>query len=231
MRIHCLQHTESKARTYLPAWAARHGHAWQCTIVPRAHRLPALSDLDCLVVMGGPMRVSDDTRHAWLAEEKRFLEQVIDAGRPLLGICLGAQLLAEVLGARVYPGRHKEIGWFPVDTTSDSRESWVGDVLPPSFETFLWHGDTFEIPAGATHIARSAAFENQGFIWNRTLALQFHLEVSPDWVAMLAERDGHELQAADYVQPAEAILGRPGDLYRHNNSLMQRLLNTWLEGL
>ena len=136
-----------------------------------------------------------------------------------------------MLGARIYRGPHKEIGWFPVESTAESRDTWLGDVLPDRFETFLWHGDTYDLPQGAVRIARSRAFENQGFSWNQALALQFHLEVHRDWVSRLAQRDAHELVPASYVQAAESILGRPDALYRQNNALMDSLLQRWLETL
>jgi GMP synthase-like glutamine amidotransferase len=231
MKIHCLRHTELAVSDYLPKWAAHHGHSWECTLVPSAERLPQLSDLDCLIVLGGPMSVWDEEAHPWLRGEKRYLEKVMESGKPLLGICLGAQLLAEVLGARTYTGSHQEIGWFPVETTPESRDTWLGDVFPPRFVTYLWHGDTYDLPNGAVHIARSAAFENQGFIWNYTMALQFHLEVRPAWVRSIATRDANVLVPAPYIQSVEKILGQPESLYRANNTLMDTLLQRWFNSV
>jgi len=231
MKIHCLQHTENPGRTYLPEWAARHGHSWECTLVPSAGELSHLADADCVVVLGGPMSAWDEQRNPWLRNEKRFIEQAVVAGQPVLGICLGAQILADVLGARTYKGAYKEIGWFEAEATPESRTTWVGDALPARFETFFWHEDTYDLPDGAVHIARSGAFENQGFIWKHTLALQFHLEVNPDWVRMLANRDAQELVAASYTQTAETVLGKPGSLYRRNNAIMDALLQHWLRSV
>ncbi len=231
MKIHCFRHTELAVSDYLPTWAANHGHSWECTLVPSAKRLPRLSDLDCLIVLGGPMSVWHEDMHPWLRVEKQYLEKVITAGKLLLGICLGAQLLADVLGARTYTGLHQEIGWFPVETTTESRNTWLGNVLPSSFVTYLWHGDTYDLPNGAVHIARSAAFENQGFIWNHTMALQFHLEVRPAWVRLLAARDAHVLVPAPYIQSADKILGQPERLYRDNNTLMDALLQRWFDSV
>jgi GMP synthase-like glutamine amidotransferase len=104
MRIHCLQHSRLGGEIYLPIWAAERAHQWTSSIVPSAPLLPARDDLDCLVVLGGPMSAWEEARHPWLTAEKRLLETLIEAGKPILGICLGAQLLADVLGARTYAG-------------------------------------------------------------------------------------------------------------------------------
>ena len=213
MRIHCLLQTEEPACEFFAGWAAKHGHQWECTAVPRAHQLPPRSSLDYLVVLGGPMSVWQEARFPWLRTEKAYLENLIAAGTPVLGICLGAQLIADVLGARTYRGPHSEVGWFTVESTPESRDTWLGDTLPRRFETFLWHTDTYELPEGAVRIAHSRAYENQGFLWKRVLALQFHLEVTPAWVRMLANRD---------AELAE-ILMRRHILYTRNN-LAKKLL-------
>jgi GMP synthase-like glutamine amidotransferase len=175
------------------------------------------------------MSAWDEEAHPWLEGEKRLIEAVIDAGRPVLGICLGAQLLADVLGARIYRGSHREIGWFEVRATRDAAADPVGGCLPDAFETFLWHGDSFDLPDGAVHLAGSAAFAHQAFRWRRVLALQFHLEVRPDWVQRIAGRDAAQLLPMQHVQPVEQILARPESLYRANNAVMDRVLDAWLE--
>ena len=228
MKIHCLLHTENPGHTFFPEWAALHGHSWASSVVPLVPELPSPQEVDCLIVLGGPMSAWEDQRFPWLTTEKRFIEAFIDTGKPLLGVCLGAQILADVLGARTYPGPHKEIGWHSAEAAPEGRQTWVGGLLPARFETFFWHGDTFELPGCAVRIAGSAAFRNQGFVCNQVLALQFHLEVKPGWVQMLVQRDAQELRAAPYVQTAEAVLGKPEALYRANNLLMTRLLNRWL---
>ncbi len=174
------------------------------------------------------MSAWQEQRYPWLAREKRYLARFIAGGKPVLGICLGAQLLADVLGARTYQGPHKEIGWFELESARESLDTRIGAALPPRFVTYLWHADTYDLPQGAVRLARSAAFENQGFFWNNVLALQFHLEVRPDWVEMLARRDAHELVPARYVQSAATILGQPESLFRENNALMDVLLQRWL---
>ena len=173
------------------------------TVVPLVSKLPGPAEADCLVVLGGPMSVWEKESHPWLEGEKHAIASFIEAGRPVLGICLGAQLLADVLGAATYAGPLPEVGWHRVRAAAESRSHPVASVLPDELETFLWHGDTFDIPQGAVRIAGSGAFENQGFVWERVLALQFHLEVRPDWVRRLAERDADRFVAGGHVQSRE----------------------------
>ena len=121
MKIHCLQHSHLGGEIYLPTWAAEKGHDWVSSIVPASRSLPDPEGLDCLVVLGGPMSAWDDDKHPWLAAEKRLLEALIEADKPILGICLGAQMLASVLGARTYTGDHKEIGWQRVEADAQHQ--------------------------------------------------------------------------------------------------------------
>lgn len=228
MRIHCLLHSALGGEIHLPVWARSRGYELTETLVPEAPNLPTPEQGDCLVVFGGPMSAWDEQRFPWLNREKRLMEAYIAAGRPVLGICLGAQLLAEILGAKTYRGPYSEIGCFPVDATPESRNHPIGEVLPDRFETFLWHGDTFDIPAGAVHLAGSAAFPNLAFAWEQVLALQFHLEVRPNWVQELITRDADQLVASETVQSAETVLEKTTAIYRGNNLLMERLLDRWL---
>ena len=126
---------------------------------------------------------------------------------PVLGICLGAQLIADVLGARVYANEHKEIGWFPVERADSAGTTEVGRAFPESLEAFHWHGDTFDLPDGAVHLARSAICENQAFLHKgRVLALQFHLETTRETAEMLIENCRDELDGGPHVQSAEFML-------------------------
>jgi GMP synthase-like glutamine amidotransferase len=174
------------------------------------------------------MSAWDDRKYAWLGAEKRLIESMISAARPVLGICLGAQLVASVLGARTYRGHRPEIGWFRVEATPESSDHPAGRCLPAAFQTFLWHEDSFDLPAGAVRLARSAHFEQQAFSYGSALGLQFHLEVRPDWVGRIASRDARQLVPGPSVQGLERILAARDGLYAANNRLMDRLLDAWL---
>lgn len=228
MRIHCLQHVPFSGRAYLPEWAAARGHDWSPTLVPQAARLPPIEAMDALIIMGGPMSLRDPERHPWLADERRLMAAALKSHIPVLGICLGAQILADILGATVRYGGHSEIGWYPIDVNPELDTTWLDGVLPDELESFFWHEDTFDLPAGAIRLASTQAFRNQGFVHGRHLALQFHLEVTPEWAAHLANRDAEQLVEAEFVQSAATILARPDRLYRKNNDAMQKLLDRWL---
>ncbi len=151
------------------AWAEQHGCTVTSTQLYTGAPLPQIEEIDALAVMGGPMNVYQHRDHPWLLQEKRFLEQAIRAGIPTIGVCLGAQLVADVLGAKVVQNPHIEIGWFEVETVTESAGAEPNDHpplprdLPTRFMAFHWHGDTFEIPRGAIRIAQSRACRNQAF--------------------------------------------------------------------
>lgn len=160
-----------------------------------------------LIVMGGPMGVYESDRYPFLKDEQRLIRQTAEQGLPVLGICLGAQLIAAALGARVYPGPRKEIGWYPVEVTVQ-EELTAG--LPSRFLAFHWHGDTFDLPAGATRLFRSDLYENQGFRWGRNVcAIQFHFEVSAPMIAEWLADGGcqAELAALPEVNPKSILQG------------------------
>lgn len=209
MRVHYLQHVPYEGIGAIGDWARARGYALTRTefFRPR-HELPKPEDLDLLVVMGGPMNIYEEGRYPWLATEKSFMASVIDARKAVLGICLGAQLLADVLGGAVAKGEHREIGWYPVELTEAGQALPVFAGFPRSFPVLHWHGDTFAIPPGAAHAASSAACINQAFAYDggRVAGLQFHLEETPDSLAELVENAGHELEEGPWVSgPAQLL--------------------------
>ena len=137
-----------------------------------------LLDADLLIVLGGPIGAYETKAYPFLAGELRMLERRLKAGRPVLGICLGAQMMAKALGARVYKGRRKELAWGPLALTAEGKASALA-ALGPRTPVLHWHGDTFDLPKGATLLASTKLYANQAFAWGkRALALQFHVEVT-----------------------------------------------------
>ncbi len=171
------------------------------------------------------MNIYEETTYPWLVQEKQFIEQAIKEDKVVIGICLGAQLIADALGAKIFQNRYKEIGWFPVEFTAEARASSLLGFLPREFRVFHWHGDTFELPSGAIRLAQNEACHNQGFIYNKkVLALQFHLEVGLENVQQIIAHCGNELIKGRYIQQPEEMLSQKED-FRKVNDAMKGILD------
>lgn len=198
MKTHILEHVPFEGPGSIGAWLAARRARVSRTRCFENPAFPPVDGFDLVVVMGGPMSVGDVHRYPWLATEKAFLQAALAAGRAVLGICLGAQLIAAASGARVYPNREKEIGWFPVQGRKGRPEDFA---FPRETEVFHWHGDTFDLPPGARLLATSTACRNQGFqLGERVIGLQFHLETTPESLDAIIVNSRHELVAAPYIQ-------------------------------
>lgn len=189
-----------------------------------------MAAVDWLVVMGGPMGVHDEMAYPWMVAEKKAIEQALAAEKVVLGVCLGAQLIAHVLGAEVTPNPHKEIGWFPISLDPQFACHPMAQGFPRKWETFHWHGDTFALPDKALPVGASEACLNQGYVYNeRVVGLQFHLEVTRQGARELVHQCAHELKEAPFVQSKDQILAEQAP-YEQNHSLLDKLLN-YLNGL
>jgi GMP synthase (glutamine-hydrolysing) len=195
--------------------------------------LPDWREFDAIVAMGGPMSVNDHATLPWLIDEKRAIGEAVRAGKPFWGVCLGVQLLAASLGARVYQGPKPEVGLLPVELTDEGRVDPVFAGLESGLATLQWHGDTFDLPEGAVRLASSPLYANQAFRFERAYGVQFHLEVSADMAREWAE-------VSEYVASLERTLGHEGapaflaaieenadELRAGGRSLFER----WLDGV
>lgn len=224
MILHILQHDPIEGPGEIADWAARRGHTLQTTHVYRGGQLPDIGTGDLVVVMGGPMNIYQDRDYPWLKAERSYLSEHIKAGGRALGICLGAQFLADALGGRVTQNPQVEIGWFPVRFTDEARSMFP--CLPAAKEIVHWHGDTFELPAGAMRLGASEACANQGFLYEgRILGLQFHAEMTREFATLLAEQAGPDLQPAAFVQDGRTILGRPDADFQSAHALLFEMLD------
>jgi GMP synthase (glutamine-hydrolysing) len=228
MKIHTLQHDAAEGPGHIEPWARGRGHTLSATQLFNDEPLPSPEDFDWLVVMGGPMNVYQTAEFPWLTREKRFIEAALHAKKTVVGMCLGAQLLADVLGARVRRNEHAEIGWFPVQLTPDGQRSTLLSSLPAEFTVLHWHGDTFELPRGATHLARSEACANQAFTYGpRALGLQFHLEFSSQSVRALLQED-EQLGSGPYIQTAHELLTHD-ERFVQSNRMLDGILDRLVE--
>lgn len=228
MRISVLQHVPFEGPAAIAQWAERRGYPLALSRLYAGEPLPALDDFDRLVVMGGPMSVGDTDAYPWLVGERALIAEAVAEGKSIVGVCLGAQLIAAALGARVYRNAHKEIGWLPIRLTEPARALDLCDGLPSEQTVFHWHGDTFELPPGAVHLAESEGCAHQAFLVDdRVLALQFHLESTPESVAAICEHCADEIQPARYVQTVAEMRAADPDLFagigRTLEVLMDRL--------
>ena len=226
MRFHLLQHVTFEGPAAIEGWLNENNHSLTATKFFQGDTLPAQEDFDVLIVMGGPMGVDDVEQYPWLLQERLFIQQSISSGKYILGICLGAQLIARASGAEVVKNDHREIGWFDINIEQENLPTLLNDVFKQSTEVFHWHGDTFEIPEAALHFAASEACANQGFILNeRVIGLQFHIETTEASAALLVENCRDELDGSTYVQSEAEILADSTRFIRLNKMLFRLLEN------
>jgi GMP synthase-like glutamine amidotransferase len=224
MRIHYLQHVPFEDLANIESWARSRGHALTRTLLFQDESLPKMEDFDWLIIMGGPMNIYEHDKYPWLVKEKEFICRAIAGDKIVLGICLGAQLMADVLGGKVRRNEEREIGWFPVMLTAEGQSSRIFGVLPERFVAIHWHGDTFAIPPRAARTAESEACKNQAFELGKAVGLQFHLESSMDSIDHLIQNCGDELTDGRYVQRPKELLAHL-DRFPEIHGLMEAFLD------
>jgi len=231
LRIHYFQHVPFEGIGYMEEWALANGHQLSSTRFYAGEALPRIESIDWLIMMGGPMDIYQEDNYPWLGEEKKFIKQAVDCGKMVLGFCLGAQLIAHVMGAKVSCGLEKEVGWHPLYFTEEVThvEAFRGIADFPSV-VFHWHQDMFGIPQGARRIAYSNGCSNQAFaIDNNVLAFQFHLETTADSMRGMINHCPDDCNGQGmYVQTDDEIL--QGEKYiADNNRFLKQLLDNLAE--
>ena len=224
MIAHYFKHVPFEDIGSIRSYLTTVGYTITCTPFFKSANLPALEKIDLLIVMGGPMSVNEEKRYPWLVSEKQFIHQMIMSGKPVLGICLGAQLIASAMGAKVYPNSVKEIGWFPIHGIESNDKSIF--AFPESINVFHWHGETFDLPSGATLLAKSDACEHQAFqVGKSVIGLQFHLETTPQAAQDIVSNCSDELVKAPYIQTDKEILSVGPEILKSINHLMDEVLS------
>lgn len=224
MRLHVIKHVPYEGPGAVAAWAQARGHHMAVTELGLGQPLPLLKDFDVLVLMGGPMSVHDDERYAWIRQEKALLRETMLAGKKMLGICLGAQMIASALGAAVTPNPQKEIGWFPVEVVKEGRDHPFLAGLPLALTVFHWHGETYALPPGAMRLWRSTGCQQQAYALGRqVLGLQCHPEVNEQSLKDMLEHGRAELDLTKpFIQSEKTILAQVSQV---------RELEPWIQGL
>jgi|ERR1019366_1700025 GMP synthase-like glutamine amidotransferase len=230
MNIHCFQHVSFEGLGCIEKWITKNNHNLTITKWYENAILPDIKNIDFLIIMGGPMGVYDETEFPWLASEKEFIKKAIEAKKIILGVCLGAQLIADVLGSKVYPNKQKEIGWFPVNFKAPLPPKGGNLVSPPlggkgALHVFHWHGDTFDIPKGATLHSSSIACKNQLFTFNENvMGIQFHLEATIESIKLFIENGRNELVPnKEFIQSEKQILQTTKYIKKSNEMMIDIL--------
>lgn len=223
MKFHVLQHAAYEGPGEIAVWAEKRGHSFTTTHLYRGDTLPALHEFDALIIMGGEMNIYQYRDWPWLQPETEFIQAALEHGKRTIGICLGAQFLADVLGSRVVQNPVHELGWYPVTWTAESRE-WL-PALPSACPVLHWHGDRFGLPKGATRLALSEGCLEQGFVIpGKALGLQFHMEVAPALVKLYVESQA-SWPDGKYVQEPSQILSEAAKHCETNRHLLHSLLD------
>lgn len=229
--VRIFRHLACEGPGYLATWLQRQGIPMELVRIDAGAPVPAsLDDVAGLVFMGGPMSVNDPL--PWIAEELQLIARAADHGLPVLGHCLGGQLIARALGGSVAPGPRREIGWHPVRRTTDAAaDDWL-DGLPEQFEVFHWHGETFTIPPGASCVLESQWYPNQAFVHGNVLALQCHVEMTGSMVEEWAREYADEIaQPSDSVQSAAVMTRELDRRVQSLNAVADALYARWAANL
>ncbi len=230
MRISVLQHAACEGPGEIGNWAVDHGHGIRVHHLYRGDSLPVLSSFDFLVVMGGDMNIYQDRDYPWLKPERALIHATLESGKRAIGICLGAQLIADALGGRVTQNPVHEIGWFPIQFTPEAHAIFPN--LPAAATVLHWHGDTFALPVGATRLAASEGCPEQGYVVpGQCLGLQFHLEIDAELVRQTVEgsSDFSLWPKGIYVQPPKTILAQVPTYSAPNRAFLYGMLDTFFQ--
>ncbi len=222
MNAHYLQHVPFEGLGHIESWLLKNHYKITATRFFENSAVPSVDTVDLLIIMGGPMSVNDEDVLPWLKIEKDFVKRYIKTGKPVVGFCLGAQMLANVLGAKVYPNSCKEIGWYDIRPSDPALEPFIG----ASEKVFHWHGETFDLPEDAVRLAESTACANQAFRYsNSVFGFQFHWEETPVTVNNIITHCQNELVAGPFVQNANEIKALTQKYYSEANAALEKFFS------
>lgn len=236
MRLHYVQHVPFENPGSILLWAKKNDYTVTSTHLYKNDSFPRQQEFDWLVIMGGPMNIYDEDIYPWLADEKIFIRESIAADKVVIGLCLGGQLIADVIGGKVTRNPYREIGWHPIRLSREARSSPLFSFFPPEPLVFQWHGDTFSVlPEAARCIAASDACQHQAFIYKqRVFGFQYHLENTPEIIAGLVENCRDEMVPDLYVQTPAEVLAHPEYVAQDNqwmDMFLTQLATMWKKGV
>jgi len=236
MKLHMLEHEPYEGPTNIDLWAEKRGHLVERTYLYEEQSPPSPDRFDWLIAAGGSQHVWEEELHPWLAPEKQYLRQALDQNKLILGLCFGAQLLAEALGGRVFSNQHQEIGWHEVTLTPAGRNSFLFKNTPDAFITFHWHSDHFTLPPGCLGLASSRPTPHQAFVCpgRPVVGLQFHPEYPLDLVRNYVRSHGHEWVIGPYVAGQETVLAQTEQIqetYWLMETILDNMVRQFAQGL
>ena len=208
MRIHLLEHETEGISINVINWSLKNKHPLSRTYVPEAVTLPGISDFDLLIIAGGPQHIWKNDKLTWLREEKRLVAKAAAANKHIMGICLGAQMLANVLGGSVFASPPAELGWHKIVLTPEGEASPLLDLVPRQFSMFQWHSDHYTLPPGTIRLATNEAAENQAFVSTdgRMLGIQFHPDFDCSTIFNMVKDEDEPWPRGPVVTPRQELV-------------------------
>jgi GMP synthase-like glutamine amidotransferase len=229
MRIHSILHVDFEGLGYIEDWVKEKNFPATLTRQYLNDPLPGPDSFDTLIVMGGPMNIYEDNKYPWLVKEKEFIDSAIKNNKKVLGICLGAQLIAHCLGSKIYKNSEKEIGWFPIRKIFSDHDFFPQFNNKNELVVFHWHGETYDLPGGTERLFESDGCRNQGFSYNdRIIGLQFHLEMKDNSLKNIIKNCKNEIQQGKYIQSEEEIMNNLVLYHPENIKMLRDLFNAFL---
>lgn len=217
MIIDVLQHVPFEDLAAIKGWGESSGHSFRVHHLYEKAVLPVAQDISMLIILGGPMSANDADH--WIEEERTLICQLIDQQKPLFGICLGAQQIAKALGATVFQGEQKEVGWYPIQTVTTHF-----NFIPDKMTVFHWHGEQFSLPHDTTRLFGNEVCENQGFIYkDNVIGLQFHFETTRESMEKLIVHDKDYIDDGAFVQSEDVM--KSSELPEENVDVLYQLLD------